>query len=103
MLFRSTDRSCKVAVSCTSTGAVGICRGLNNENRLALNYVSHLQKLKIGDKLISSGEGEIFPQGFGVGEVNEFTSDGMYYRAYAKPLIDVTSLKYCYLIDSNIG
>ena len=98
-----TDKTCKIAVSCTKTGAVGICRGLNDKHKLALNYVSHLQKLKEGDKLISSGEGEIFPQGFGVGNITDFTSDGMYYRAYAKPLVDIGNIKYCYLIDANKG
>jgi rod shape-determining protein MreC len=96
-----TDRSCKIAVYAKKTKAVGICRGLNDTEEIALNYVSHLQKLELGDQLISSGEGETFPRGFGVGRITKLENNGMYYKVNAELLLDIESIKYCYLIDAN--
>jgi rod shape-determining protein MreC len=96
-----TDRNCKVAAYSAQSGAVGICRGLNLPDQLSLEYVSHLQNLVQGDQLLSSGDGELFPQGFGLGIVTNFVVDGMYYRVVVKPSLDFAQLKYCYLINPN--
>jgi len=96
-----TDRNCKIAVYDEKTGAVGICCGKNDPKQIVLGYVSHLQKVNLDDLLISSGEGEIFPQGFGVGKISDLTNAGMYYEAHASLLIDLESIKSCYLIAAN--
>lgn len=96
-----TDRNCKIAVYDEATGAVGICAGKNDSKVVVLSYVSHLQKINLEDLLISSGDGEIFPQGFGVGKISDFHPDGMYYAAQASLLIDLENLNSCYLIAAN--
>jgi len=96
-----TDRNCKIAVYDEITGAVGICCGNNDVHQVVLSYVSHLQKINLDDRLISSGNGEIFPQGFGVGKVSDFTASGMYYLAYASLLVDLEAINSCYLISAN--
>ena len=96
-----TDRNCKVAAYAAQSGAVGICRGLNLSDQLSLEYVSHLQKLELDEQLMSSGEGELFPQGFGLGTVISFAVEGMYYKVQVKPNLDFSKLRYCYLINPN--
>lgn len=96
-----TDRNCKIAVYDEKTGAVGICCGKNDCKQIMLSYVSHLQKINIEDMLISSGNGEIFPQGFGVGKISDLNLAGMYYEAHANLLIDLENLDSCYLIAAN--
>ena len=95
------NRICKVAVYSEKHGAGGICCGKGDLNQLDLKYVSHLQRLCPGERLISSGEGETFPQGFGVGTVTNVELEGMYYNCTVTPLVDFELLKYCYLIASN--
>lgn len=96
-----TSNSCKIAVYDSKTGAVGICCGCNDTGQIALNYVSHLQKIACGDLLISSGDGETFPQGFGVGQIVTVAENGMYYKATASLMFDLESVKSCYLIAAN--
>ena len=96
-----TDRTCRIAVYDEKTGAVGICCGKNDVKQLTLSYVSHLQKIEHSDLLISSGEGETFPQGFGVGKVANFEIAGMYYAAETNLLFDLENISSCYLISAN--
>lgn len=96
-----TSSTCKIAVYDAKTGAVGICCGCNNSKEIAVNYVSHLQKIAAGDLLISSGDGQTFPAGFGVGQITTACENGMYHQAKANLMFDLQTIKSCYLIDSN--
>lgn len=96
-----TDKTCRVAVYDEQTGAVGICCGQNNTQQISLSYVSHLQKIMPEDLLISSGEGEVFPQGFGVGKISDVYAAGMYYDAHASLLFDPAKIASCYLVAAN--
>lgn len=96
-----TSNNCKVAVYDAQTGAVGICCGCNDVKQIAVNYISHLQKIACEDVLISSGDGMTFPQGFSVGKINQIAQDGMYHQATAGLMFDLQTIKSCYLISAN--
>jgi rod shape-determining protein MreC len=96
-----TDKTCKVAAQCTGTKALGIHEGCTQENQCVLNYVSHLFSLERGDLVISSGEGLVFPKGFALGKVKEFTIKGVYYTVDVEPMIDLRRLNYCYIIQKG--
>jgi len=93
-----TDKSCKVAVYCFKTGAIGIYEGLNKLNSAELKYVNHLNFLSKNDLVLSSGEGLIFPQGFALGKISKFTKNEVQYDVTIKLLIDIKSIEYCQLI-----
>jgi rod shape-determining protein MreC len=93
-----TDKSCKIAAYCCKTGTTGIYEGINQTDKASLSYVNHLATLEADDLVISSGEGVVFPQGFALGKISTFTSDGVQYKVSLNPIIDVNKLKYCYLI-----
>lgn len=95
-----TDSCCKVAAYCRSSKARGIHEGCNKQES-SLQFVSHLSKLTADDILISSGEGLIFPQGFGIGRIDSFELDGLYYKIVIKPLLKLEELEYCYLIKKG--
>lgn len=93
-----TDASCKVGASCAQSRALGIHRGDNTTDTTALDYVSHLDKVEVGDMLLSSGEGLIFPQGFALGTIATCTPNGLYKKVGIKPLLNLRDLHYCVLL-----
>jgi rod shape-determining protein MreC len=96
-----TDPVCQVASYCAKTKTVGIYQGTKDTQSGSLLHVDHLAKLKKGDRVLSSGEGLVFPGGFGIGEIQEFKDTGVHYSVTVKPLIDVTQLTYCYVVQKD--
>ncbi|MGE0010120.1 MAG: rod shape-determining protein MreC [Candidatus Babeliales bacterium] len=93
-----TDIGCKVAAFCGSTQAQGIHEGRNNAQESALNFVSHLETICVGDLVISSGSGLVFPRGFMLGSIKEAKIDGLYYAITITPPLDLHNVEYVYLI-----
>ncbi len=96
-----TDRSCKVAVLCSQTKVRGIHEGLNSVQKTQLSFVSRLEPLSPSDMVISSGEGLVFPRGFGLGKIKEFHANKLYYTISIEPLLDFSKITYCYLIKKG--
>lgn len=96
-----TDQNFKIAAFCSQTKTKGIFEGINQHDFAALNHVSHLEKIQKNELVISSGEGLIFPRGFGLGRVCYFTSDGVDYTIRLEPLIDLKNLAYCYVMKKG--
>jgi rod shape-determining protein MreC len=94
-----TDRTCKVAVQCANQKTTGIHEGKNDIGSTQLDYVSHLEPIEIGDYLISSGEGLVFPRGLGVGQIISCTQSGLYHVVEVKPLLDLQKIIYCSIIQ----
>jgi rod shape-determining protein MreC len=95
-----TDKSCKVAAQCCNTMTSGIHVGTNGTYTY-LQRISHLSPVEIGDLVLSSGEGLIFPQGFGLGLVDEVAIQGLYKLVRIRPLIDPCSLSYCTIVQKG--
>ena len=94
------DRTCKVAAYCLVTKATGIHVGHNHDTRTKLDYVSRLTPTpQIGDLVISSGEGLVFPKGFALGCITEFTEEDLLYNISVRPLCDFHTLSDCYLLE----
>jgi rod shape-determining protein MreC len=93
-----SDQSCQIAAYCTQSKATGIYQGSNQEWGAALNHVSHLSHLEIGELVVSSGDGLIFPRGFGIGKVSSFTTQGLFHQVAVTPLLDLRAIQYCYVV-----
>lgn len=63
-----TDANSRVPVRVVRTGLPAIIAGANNR-RLHLLYVDPDHPVRIGDRLVTSGQGGIFPPGIPVGQV----------------------------------
>ncbi|MEX0940856.1 MAG: rod shape-determining protein MreC [Candidatus Babeliales bacterium] len=96
-----SDRNSKVAAFCTRSKTRGILEGLNDIEKVALAHVSHFEPLQENDLIISSGEGLIYPRGFGLGRIYSFKKDGVYQIVQVTPLINVEKISYCYLIGKG--
>lgn len=96
-----TDPECKVAAYCLSSQAEGIHEGINKKKQSLLQYISHLHTLKQDDLVISSGQGLVFPQGFGIGTIKSFEQQGLHYKVIIKPLLKLEDLRYCYVIQKG--
>ncbi|MEK4426398.1 rod shape-determining protein MreC [Solibacillus sp. FSL K6-1523] len=74
----------------------GLIEGYDEErNELLLKRIDSNLKLKVGEKVLSSGLGGIFPKGILIGEVTEVTTDdfGLTKMAYVKPAADFSMLE----------
>lgn len=101
-----TDNDCKIAAVCLPSeinpkksvkGVKGIHEGTNSF-QTTLRYVSHLDLVKVGDQVFSSGEGLIFPQGFALGTIVAAKKEDLFYTISVEPQVDLQKLEYCILI-----
>jgi len=56
------------------SGALGSVRGLGDKGLIEMRYVSGLQKVEVGDYILTTGQDGIYPPGLSVGEVVEVKS-----------------------------
>ena len=98
-----SDPSCKVAAYCDVTGTQGIYQGVEFGLLGALTHVGHLSQLQEGDMVFSSGEGMIFPRGFGIGTVSSFVKNegDMQYTIAITPFLDFSTVDYCYVLKKE--
>jgi len=97
------DATCKVAATCITSKAIGIHEGRNNKDVTALNYVSHLEPIHVGDYIISSGQGLVFPRGLGIGQITACRQEGLFYIIDVKPFVDVSKVEYCAVVRRGAG
>ena len=77
-----TDLSSRIPVEIESTHDHGIIAG-QNQSELRLIHLEKRVKVKIGDRLITSGYGGIFPRGLPVAVVTEIEGDMIKARPFA--------------------
>lgn len=96
-----SDQSCKVAAYCVQSKAAGIYQGKNQEWSAQLNHVSHLSQLEVGEMILSSGDGLIFPRGFGLGKVKSFETEGLFHQVTIETLVDLHAINHCYVVQKG--
>jgi rod shape-determining protein MreC len=98
-----TDPSCKISAFCKDSREHAIHEGTGSLHQTKLTYVfdSRLdleKRLKKGDIVLSSGEGLVFPKGFGLGTIESFSPEDLEFKVTLTPLIDFTTIDYCCVI-----
>ncbi len=85
----------EVAVMAGENRAKGILRGGMSGDYLNLEMVSKEEEIKIGDKIITSGFDNIFPEGFLIGEIVEVEKNdlGIFQEARVRPYVDFNELE----------
>ncbi|MBQ7347441.1 MAG: rod shape-determining protein MreC [Clostridia bacterium] len=85
------------------SGATGIVSGdssLRNEGVCKISYMESNADIQVGDKVMSSGTGSVYPADLPIGEIISVEIDE-YSRslvATVKPMVDFTNLKYMMII-----
>lgn len=96
-----TDKQCKIAAYCASNKVQGIHVGQNDSRETKLDFVNHLETVNPNDLIIASGEGTVFPRGFGIGTVKDIKKDDLNLTVIVKPFIDIDALSYCHIIQKG--
>jgi cell shape-determining protein MreC len=60
--------------------------------------VDHLAPVQEKELLLSSGDGLVVPRGYGVGVVESYQSDGLYYTGIVKLVHDISHLRTCLVV-----
>lgn len=86
-------------------GVFGLVEGYDVERReLMLKRIDAQVELEVGQQVVSSGLGGIFPKGLIIGEITEITIDefGLTQLAYVKPAADFTLLNHVMIADRDM-
>lgn len=91
------DPKCSYPVYIGHNNAPGIAHG-NNSGTIIVNYIPLWIKIKIHDKVTTSGLGKLFFRGLSVGRVTKITKAQGYQRAIVQPSFISNTLNYFYVI-----
>lgn len=88
-----TDASSAVASLVQDNRTRGICRGQGTE--LTLDFALRLAEIEIGDRIVTSGTGGVFPKGLVVGSVRQITKGdyGLFQAVTVTPSVDFSRLE----------
>ncbi|KXO11261.1 Rod shape-determining protein MreC [Moritella sp. JT01] len=77
-----------------------IANGSGELNSLTLPYVPHSTDIQVGDVLVTSGLGGVFPEGYPVATITDFTYQmgQPYAQVEAKPIVALERIRYVLLI-----
>lgn len=67
----------------------------NNTDTLSLSYISGESKINIGERIVTSGDGGIFPQGIPVGVVTSVNKGSV----KVQPYVDATRVEYVSVVN----
>jgi rod shape-determining protein MreC len=93
-----TDLNSRIPVVVPSSRTAAVLAGDNSE-RPHLVFASEPKALKIGDRVVTSGEGGVFPPGLPVGVVASVDQGG----AQVEPYAELWRLDYVLLVDYGLA
>lgn len=98
-----TDISHAIPVRNQRNNTRYILNGSGNIDQLSLKFVPHSHDLLVGDILITSGLGGIFPEGYPVAVIEQVIRDESrpFARVVASPLARLDSLRYVLLLGNS--
>lgn len=88
-----TDASSAVASLVQDNRTRGVCRGQGVQ--LTLDFALRLAEIKVGDKIVTSGTGGVFPKGLVVGSINHISKGeyGLFQSVSVTPGVDFSRLE----------
>ena len=95
-----TDYNSAIDTLIQRTRAKAIVEG-KEENRCQLKYLLRTEEVVVGDVVITSGLGGVFPKGLMVGEIMtvEKKGHGVFQHAELVPSVDLTKLEEVFIIS----
>ncbi|MCL2618025.1 MAG: rod shape-determining protein MreC [Defluviitaleaceae bacterium] len=106
--FLNIDEASAVSVRSIRTGEYGIIRGdirLMPYGLVRMDYIDLGAQITIGDELVTSNLGDIFPPGISVGTVQEVRTDigGLFLYAIISPSVNFRSIDTVQIITETFG
>jgi len=93
-----TDLNSRVPVTVENSHRNAVLAGDNSE-RPRLAYVGSPENLKIGDRVVTSGEGGVFPPGLPVGVIASLDGGG----ARVEPYVELSQLSYLLIVNYGLA
>ena len=95
-----TDQTHAIPIRNLRNDIRGIVSGTGVINRMVLNNIPHDTDIKVGDRLITSGLGGVFPDGYPVAKVTEVKVDlsQPFLKITAVPIAQVNRLRHVLLL-----
>jgi len=96
-----TDPNSGIPVLTRESRVRGILAGTGNKNRLELRYVPTSANIQVGDELVTSGLGAVFPKGLKAARVIKVVRDphAPFAEITARPAVPVSRLEDVLLLD----
>ena len=93
-----TDLNSRIPVTVEASHANAVLAGDNSE-RPRLMYLPAGQSVKIGDRVVTSGDGGVFPPGLPVGVIAAIDAGG----ARIEPYVEMSQIGYVLLVDYGLA
>jgi rod shape-determining protein MreC len=93
-----TDLNSRIPVIIESSHANAVLAG-DNSARPRLIYAGQPETIRIGDRILTSGEGGVFPPGLPVGEVAALGQGGL----RVEPYVELSQLGYVLIVDYGLS
>jgi len=95
-----TDPSHAIPVRLARNDIRAIAVGTGNSEQLELPNIPHSTDIRVGDLLVTSGLGGVFPEGYPVAEITEFSyQEGQPFASVlARPKVAIDRIRYLLLI-----
>lgn len=88
------DRNAAAGARLERSRASGVVVGSDDEATLRMEYVSNLEDVRVGDRIVTSGTDGIYPRGFAIGRVAEVSPGvGLYLSISVDPVVDFPKLE----------
>ena len=88
------DRNAAAGALIERTRASGVVVGTDDEGVMRMDYVSNLQDVRVGDRIVTSGTDRIYPKGFLIGEVTAVAEGiGLYRMIEVAPVVEFSELE----------
>ena len=87
------DRNAAAGALIERTRASGVVKGSDDEASPRMEYVSNLEDVRVGDRVVTSGMDSIYPIGFAIGLVSEVApGTGLYQTIRIDPVVEFSKL-----------
>jgi rod shape-determining protein MreC len=93
-----TDLNSRIPVTIEGTHVPAVLAGDNSE-RPRLMYLPSADAVKVGDRVVTSGEGGVFPPGLTVGLVSAIDATG----PRVEPYVELSQLGYVLVVDYGLS
>lgn len=99
-----SDENSKIPVISQKHRTLGILEGKGIPNLMEVKFVQSTASLEVGEVLITSGLGGIFPKGIPVGEIKkiEYNKSSLFKRVFVAPFVDVTTIEEVLILTPTL-
>ena len=96
------DKQAGVPVEILRTQYRTSAQGIGDIDKMELMYIPKTQDVKVGDLVVTSGLGGLFPKGRPVATVSEIQTDHQkFFRIYIKPVASLETSRNLFLIEAK--